>query len=251
MADLSNYAETASFNHILRATPLTSPATIYMRLFNTDPTDAATGTEVTGGGYAAEAITMGADTNGVGTNSVKITFTTATSDWDTINYLAVYLDSIQKNITSFAGRRLSFNNIKTSLDEFRNHTERQLFRAFKITINPNEEIGRRLLQTHLQAAFSRRVFQFSEVQVASGKSDNLLIMNETKYPFEAKLWKGQKYYEKGLGQIKYYMNYENVKYGFYVIFDTRKRDYRSGGNIIEYNSKKIYELFIHINLRAP
>ena len=90
MADLSNYAETASFNHILRATPLTSPATIYMRLFNTDPTDAATGTEVTGGGYAAEAITMGADTNGVGTNSVKITFTTATSDWDTINYLAVY-----------------------------------------------------------------------------------------------------------------------------------------------------------------
>jgi len=168
-----------------------------------------------------------------------------------VDYLSIYLDTIQRNVTSFAGRRVSFNNIKTSLDEFKSLTDRQVYRAFKIIKKPNEEIGRSLIQTHLNAAFKQRTFQFREVEVAEGKSDNLLIMNMEKYPFEVKIWRGKKYYEKGIRQMKYYMTNENVQFGFYIIFDPRVRDYKSGGEEIEFNSKRIYQLFIHINPRSP
>jgi hypothetical protein len=90
MSDLSFYAKNGSVNLILRGVALPSPTTLYMRLFNTNPGDGGTGDEITGGGYGAVAFTMGTDTNGVGTNSAKINYATATSDWDEINYLAVF-----------------------------------------------------------------------------------------------------------------------------------------------------------------
>ena len=167
------------------------------------------------------------------------------------DYLSLYLDTINRNVTSFAGKELSFNNIKTSLDEFKALTERQLYRAFKITENPSEEIGRSLVQAHFGGAFPQRKLQFREVEVAEGKSDNLLIVDKEKYPFEVKIWRGQQYYQKGLGQIKYYIDHENVSYGFYIIFDPRVRDYKSGVEVIEYDSKKIYQMFIHISPNRP
>ncbi len=162
-------------------------------------------------------------------------------------YLDVYLDTIKQNVKSFAGRQLSFNNIKTALDGFKALVERQLHQAFKITEKPNEEIGRSLIQAHLKGAFPQRMFQFREVKVSKGKSDILLIMDNEKYPFEVKIWRGKEYYKKGMEQIQYYMDYENVPYGFYIIFDPRVRDYRSDNEIIEYDSKQIYQLFIRIN----
>lgn len=167
------------------------------------------------------------------------------------DYLSLYLDTINRNVTSFAGRRLSFNNIRTVLDRFRVLTERQLYGAFEITENPSEEIARSLVQTYLGGSFPQRKFQFREVEVAKGKSDNLLIISNEKYPFEAKIWKGPQYYQKGLKQIKYYMGHEDVAYGFYIIFDPRVRDHRSGGEIIEYDSKTIYQTYIHISPGRP
>ena len=166
-----------------------------------------------------------------------------------IDYLKMYLDIIQRNITSFAGRRINFNNIIVVLNIFRELTESQLYQAFIKT--PYEDTGRCLVQALLAGAFSQRKFQFREVMVAKGKSDNLLIMSMEKYPFEIKIWDGKKYYEKGLGQIKYYMNYENVPYGFYIIFDPRVKKYKSGGEDIKFDSKRIYQLFIHINPKKP
>lgn len=83
MSDASNYTENAVFNHILRNVAMTSPTTVYMSMW-TSVTDAeaGTGTEVSGGSYARTAITFGAPTNGVGTNSALVTFPTATADWN-------------------------------------------------------------------------------------------------------------------------------------------------------------------------
>ena len=170
---------------------------------------------------------------------------------ETASYLDVYLGTIQRNVTSFAGKEVSIQNIKVSLDEFKNLIERELYRAFKVTKTPNEEIGRSLIQAHLSGAFKQRKFQFREVEVAEGKSDVLLIIDEEKYPFEVKIWRGKEYYEKGLRQIKYYMSNENVQFGFYVVFDPRIRDYRSGSGEIRFNSRRIYQLFIHINPSSP
>ena len=39
MAEISNYLENAIINATLRATTYTSPATVYVSLWTTDPTD--------------------------------------------------------------------------------------------------------------------------------------------------------------------------------------------------------------------
>lgn len=52
MSQLSNYLENKLIDHVLRNTAYTPPATVYLALYTTDPTDADSGTEVSGGGTA-------------------------------------------------------------------------------------------------------------------------------------------------------------------------------------------------------
>ena len=89
MSQLADYAETALFNHLLRNVALTSPATVYLALYTASPTDADSGTEVSGGAYARQAITFGAPSNGVGTNSALITFPTASASWGVVTHFGI------------------------------------------------------------------------------------------------------------------------------------------------------------------
>lgn len=89
MAEMSNYLENALINATLRNTSYTSPTTTYVALYTTDPTDADTGTEVSGGSYARQAVTFGAPSNGVTTNSASVTFPTATGNWGTITHIGI------------------------------------------------------------------------------------------------------------------------------------------------------------------
>jgi hypothetical protein len=93
MAEMSNYLENALINATLRNTSYTSPSTVYVGLFTTDPTDAGTGTEVTGGSYARVAVTFGAPSNGVTTNSGAVEFAQATASWGTITHIGI-LDAL-------------------------------------------------------------------------------------------------------------------------------------------------------------
>jgi hypothetical protein len=90
MAEFSNYLENALINAVLRNTSYTSPATVYVSLYTSDPTDADTGTEVSGGSYARTAVTMGAPSNGVSTNSADVTFPTATAGWGTVTHIGIH-----------------------------------------------------------------------------------------------------------------------------------------------------------------
>lgn len=89
MAAMSNYLENALINAILRNTSYTSPATVYVGLYISDPTDANIGTEVSGGSYAREAVTFSAPSNGVSSNSVLIEFNQATANWGTVAYMGI------------------------------------------------------------------------------------------------------------------------------------------------------------------
>jgi hypothetical protein len=93
MAEMSNYLENALINATLRNTSYTSPSTVYVGLFTTDPTDAGTGTEVTGGSYARKSVTFGAPSNGVTTNSGAVEFDQATASWGTITHIGI-LDAL-------------------------------------------------------------------------------------------------------------------------------------------------------------
>ena len=89
MAEMSNYLENALINATLRNTSYTSVATRYVALYTTDPTDADTGTEVTGGSYARTAVTFAAPSNGVSTNSADVTFPTCTAGWGTVTHIGL------------------------------------------------------------------------------------------------------------------------------------------------------------------
>jgi hypothetical protein len=89
MAEMSNFLEDALINATLRATTYTSVATVYVSLWTSDPTDAGSGTEVSGGSYARTAVTFGAPSNGVTTNSADVTFPTATASWGTVGWIGI------------------------------------------------------------------------------------------------------------------------------------------------------------------
>jgi len=89
MAEMSNYLENALINVTLRNTAYTAPTTVYLALYTSDPTDADTGTEVSGGSYARQSITMGAPSNGVSTNSAAIEFPQAGASWGTVAYVGI------------------------------------------------------------------------------------------------------------------------------------------------------------------
>ncbi len=98
MAEMSNYLENALINATLRNTSYTSPATVYLALYTSDPTDADTGTEVSGGSYARQSITFGSPSNGVSTNSAAIEFPQATDSWGTVAYVGIRDASTSGNL---------------------------------------------------------------------------------------------------------------------------------------------------------
>ncbi len=87
---MSNYLENALINVTLRNTSYTSPTTVYVSLHTADPTDAGTGTEVSGGSYARKSATFAAPSNGVSATSADVTFDQATASWGTITHIGIW-----------------------------------------------------------------------------------------------------------------------------------------------------------------
>ena len=98
MSEISTYLENALINATLRNTTYTSVATVYVSLWTSDPTDAGSGTEVSGGSYARQAVTFGAPSSGVSTNSADVTFPTATGSWGTVGWIGINDASTSGNL---------------------------------------------------------------------------------------------------------------------------------------------------------
>lgn len=82
MSQASDYLEAAVLDHVFGLASLTQAATLYLHLFSDDPGDASGGTELSGGSYAAVAITndntQWSRTGNVVTNLNEVVFPTAT-----------------------------------------------------------------------------------------------------------------------------------------------------------------------------
>lgn len=98
MAEMSNYLENALVNATLRNTSYTSPASVYLALYTSDPTDADSGTEVSGTSYARQEITFGAPSNGASTNSAAIEFPQAGGSWGTVTHVGIRDASTSGNL---------------------------------------------------------------------------------------------------------------------------------------------------------
>jgi hypothetical protein len=93
MAELSNYLEDKLLDHVLRNVSYTSPTTVYVGLYTSDPQDDNSGTEVSGGSYARQILNVTTASGGVVTSDADITFPQATGNWGTITHIGL-LDAL-------------------------------------------------------------------------------------------------------------------------------------------------------------
>lgn len=103
---MSNYLENKLIDDIFRAQAYAPPATLYVGLFTSACTDAAAGTEVTGGTYgrgsiasslanwagtqAAASTVASSGTGGTTSNNVVITFPTPTATWGLVSHMGIF-----------------------------------------------------------------------------------------------------------------------------------------------------------------
>jgi hypothetical protein len=100
MSKMSNYLEKKLLDHVLTNTAYTPPTKVYLALFTSDPTDAGSGTEITGGAYARQEITFGAASSPGGTSSTTadIVFPVATANWGIVSHVGIYDASTAGNL---------------------------------------------------------------------------------------------------------------------------------------------------------
>ena len=96
----SNYLENKVLLHVFGATAYTAPATLYVGLYTSDPGEANTGTEVSGGSYARQTIAFTVTTNQA-SNTAAVEFPTASASWGTVTYAAIFDASTSGNMLAY------------------------------------------------------------------------------------------------------------------------------------------------------
>lgn len=111
---MSDYLENHLMDAIMRGQTYTMPATVYVGLATTSATDAACGTEVSGGSYARVAVTSSlanwagtqsagstvasSGTGGQTSNNATITFPAPTANWGSVTDVCVFDASTSGNL---------------------------------------------------------------------------------------------------------------------------------------------------------
>lgn len=85
----SNFLETELLDHVFAGNAYTSPSAVYVGLFTTDPTDAGTGTEVSGGSYERQSASFVVSGN-TATTDAAVEFPTATASWGSITHIGIF-----------------------------------------------------------------------------------------------------------------------------------------------------------------
>jgi hypothetical protein len=102
MADAkSDFLERKNLDHNLATTAYPKPNSVYAALFTSNPSDAANGAEVSGGGYARQVATFGAAAtdasgNSTASNSAALQFTNLPTA--TLSHCAIYDASTNGNL---------------------------------------------------------------------------------------------------------------------------------------------------------
>jgi hypothetical protein len=93
MAEFSDYLENKVLDHVLRNVSYSSPTTVFVGLYTSDPTDTNSGTEVTGGSYARQSLSVSAASAGIVTSSADVTFPQCTASWGSVGFIGI-LDAV-------------------------------------------------------------------------------------------------------------------------------------------------------------
>ena len=92
MAEMSDYLEVKLLNLTLNGTAFTAVNNPYVSLHTANPTDAGTGTEVSGGSYArtAASFATASGTSGLVASDADVTFPTATGTWGVVGWIGLW-----------------------------------------------------------------------------------------------------------------------------------------------------------------
>lgn len=112
----SNYLETELLDHVFAGNAYTSPSTVYVGLFTSNPAEDGSGTEVSGGSYVRKAGSFSVSGN-TATTTAAIEFPTATASWGTITHIGIYDASSAGNLLAYAA--LTASKAIASGDVFR------------------------------------------------------------------------------------------------------------------------------------
>lgn len=85
----SNFLETELLDHVFAGNAYTSPSAVYVGLFTSDPTDAGSGTEVSGGSYERQSASFVVSGN-TATTDAAVEFPTATASWGSITHIGIF-----------------------------------------------------------------------------------------------------------------------------------------------------------------
>ena len=107
MSELSNYLEDKLLDHVLRNVSYSSPTTTFIGLYTSNPDEDNSGSEVSGGSYARQVLSVTTASGGIVTSSADVTFPQATASWGTISHIGV-LDALS------GGNLLMYTALTTS-----------------------------------------------------------------------------------------------------------------------------------------
>lgn len=123
MSALTDYAENKVLDAVLRGQALGAPATHYVGLFTTNPSDVGGGVEVSGGSYARVAInaslanwsgsqaagsTVASNgTDGTIENNVVITFPAPTANWGVVTGFGIFDASSGGNLWIYSALQVN------------------------------------------------------------------------------------------------------------------------------------------------
>ena len=90
MAAMSNYLELKMLDHFLGTASTSAPSNVFLSLWTSDPTDAGSGNELSGSGYARQVINFAAASGGAAASNSTVTFPTATGSWGTVTHIGIH-----------------------------------------------------------------------------------------------------------------------------------------------------------------
>lgn len=119
MGSLSNYAENKILDHLLKTASFTQPTNIYVALHTADPTDAASGAEVSGGSYARVLCnTWDAAASRTTSNTNTVTFAAATGSWGTVTHWSIWDASSAGNMLAHGSLSVSNSVVSGNVVSF-------------------------------------------------------------------------------------------------------------------------------------
>lgn len=99
MSAMSDYLENKFLDHFLGTASTTAPAAVYISLHTADPTDDGSGAEVSGNGYARQAMAFDAASGGTASNSAAVEFPAASGgNFGTITHIGLWDASTAGNL---------------------------------------------------------------------------------------------------------------------------------------------------------